>query len=248
MDRAARDAQNRIALKTTRRIYKIIREVREKHARALPPSTPDGEIINGLMTKGLKTASAVLALNKDDRDYSEDALILSRSLASLAIDLAYLSANDADRFTTYRAMAAHAQKTMADQCGIALSPEVETAFDWQDIKTRVDRWRGGGLRRRAEKSKRLPLYDYAYRHGSSFEHSDGWSLLTYLPENRWAAEVIRTLGLTTTSHALRMALGSWMAFHGVKDLEADARLEAEFLKACPLAKTSNAQEEGPGAQ
>jgi hypothetical protein len=167
-------SRNRVALHACRNILKTARAIRQRHSQK--SLTDDGYIIDALMNKALKTARAILLLA--NRDYPEDAFILARSLAGLTIDLAYLSANDKDRFISYRAVGRTARRRMAEQCGLA--PPDAKATDWDDVKARASRWqKAGAIKERAQKSNRLQLYEYAYRHGSSYEHSDAWSLLTY---------------------------------------------------------------------
>ena len=76
---------------------------------------------------------------------------MARSLASLAIDLNYLSAKDADRFVTFRATGREARRRMAEQCGFA--PPDAAATDWDDVKARAKRWKqGGAIYERATKA------------------------------------------------------------------------------------------------
>ena len=106
--------RNRTALIACRRIRRRIIAARQPHGRAIDP---DGLAVDLLMDKADKTARASMILGT--RGYAEDGLILARSLASLTIDLNYLSAKDADRFTSYRATGREARKRMAEQCGFA---------------------------------------------------------------------------------------------------------------------------------
>jgi hypothetical protein len=185
----------------------------------------DGDILEGLLDKGVKTANGILVLVK--RDYPEDALILARSLAGLAIDVAYLSARDRDRFISYRAVGREARRRMAEQ--VSQKPPDADATDWKDVKERVKRWqRGGAIRQRAEKSERLTLYEWAYRHGSSFEHSDAWSLMTYDPVNKWARRVVLNQALVITAHAIACTANSWTKFFGVDGRDAEAAIKAHF--------------------
>jgi len=96
-------ARNRIALKETRHILKIVRAARQ---RSIILPLKAHEVIEGLALKAEKTAKAVLHLAP--KGYPEDGLILARSLAGLAIDLSYLSANDPERFKTYVAVGLNA--------------------------------------------------------------------------------------------------------------------------------------------
>ncbi|HYB70265.1 MAG TPA: DUF5677 domain-containing protein [Candidatus Bathyarchaeia archaeon] len=225
-----RDPQhNRIALTTCRSIRKRIRATRQ----SLTPKevTQDGAIVGLLMDKADKTARAVLTLVA--RDYSEDALVLARSLAGLVIDVRYLTAaNDPDRFASYRATGREARRKIAEQCGFA--PPDAGAPDWEDVKKRAKRWtQGGAIHERAKKADCLRLYEYAYRHGSSFEHSDAWSLLTYEPQNAKVRDNVSHLALLVVAYALVQAYRAWAQFFGVDEKPTQEAIKKEFLRAFP---------------
>src|SRR6266446_225105 len=123
-------SRNRTALTTCRRIRKRINNTRQKNKVT---AGQDGKTIDLLLDKADKTARAVMILGT--RGYPEDSLILARSLASLTIDLNYLSAKDADRFVTFRATGREARRRMAEQCGF--TPPDAAATDWDDVKARA---------------------------------------------------------------------------------------------------------------
>src|SRR5262245_52710493 len=132
------DHKSRARLRACRQILKIVNDLRKRHSALVHKEVnreEDGEIIEGLLDKGVKTANAILVLIR--RNYPEDALILARSLAGLAIDVAYLSARDRDRFISYRAVGLEARRRMAEQVGKE-PPDADTT-DWQDVKGRVKR-------------------------------------------------------------------------------------------------------------
>jgi len=228
-------SRNRVALRACRNILKTARAIRQRHSQRVGKTrTADAYIIDALIDKALKTARAILLLA--NRDYAEDAFILARSLAGLTIDLAYLSANDKDRFISYRAVGRTARRRMAEQCGF--SPPDAEAMDWQDVKARSKRWqRAGAIKARAEKANRLRVYEYAYRHGSSYEHSDAWSLLTYDRSNPDGGVVLLHLALMVTSYALTQAMESWSRFFDVTDSNGEAALKKHFLGAFPADTT-----------
>jgi Family of unknown function (DUF5677) len=237
-------ARKRAALRACRDILKTTRAVRQRHSQRVEKSlTDDGWIINALIDKTLKTARAVLILAT--RDYAEDAFVLARSLAGLTIDLAYLSANDKERFTSYRAVGRTARRLMAEQSGF--TPPDAKATDWDDVKGRARRWRrSGAIEQRARKSNRLRSYEYSYRHGSSYEHSDAWSLTSYDRKNRGAGAVVLHLALLVTAHSVVMAMESWSRFFDVTDSAAEAAFEKHFLRAFP-AKTTTVAASGTEA-
>ncbi len=221
--------RNRTALATCRRILKLIRASRQRSNRKVDQ---DGAIVDLLLDKTDKTARAVISLGT--RGYVEDALVLARSLASLAIDVAYLSAKDAERFVTYRATGREARRRMAEQCGFA-APDAD-ATDWDDVKARAKRWkRGGAIYTRAQKADCLRLYEYAYRHGSSFEHSDAWSLLTYERRNAKFRPTVFHLALLIVAYALVATYQAWCRFFAIQDQPTDEAIKKHFLTAFPSA-------------
>ena len=229
MSKARIPHRNRAALTTCRRIRKRIQTVRQ---RTKPKLDANGEIVDLLLDKADKTARAAMTLGI--RGYAEDALVLARSLASLVIDLNYLSAKDADRFTSYRATGREARRRMAEQCGFA-APDASAA-DWKDVKARTKRWKqGGAIYQRAQKSDSLRLYEYAYRHGSSFEHSDAWSLMTYDPQNAKFRDTVFHLALLIVAYSLVRAYQGWCSFFAIEDKPTDNAIKKHFLTAFPSA-------------
>jgi Family of unknown function (DUF5677) len=219
--------KNRAALTACRRIRKRIIAARQAHKRAIDP---DGLTIDLLCDKAEKTARAAMILCT--RGYAEDGLILARSMASLTIDLSYLSAKDAERFATYHATGREARRRMAEQCGFA--PPDAAATDWDDVKTRAKRWKqGGAIYERATKTDCLRLYEYAYRHGSSFEHSDSWSLLTYDAPNAKFRDTVFHLSMLIVAYSLVYTYKAWCSYFGRKDEATDNALEKHFLAAFP---------------
>jgi hypothetical protein len=226
--------QNRAALTACRRILMLVHAIRPRGQRR---SNKDGVVIDLLLDKAEKTARAVLLLVT--RGYAEDGLVLARSLAGLAIDVSYLSAKDSDRFVSYRATGLEARRRMAEQCGFP-APHA-AASNWKDVKKRAQRWqRGGAIYERAMKSDCLRLYQYAYRHGSSFEHSDAWSLLTYEPENASARDVVLHLALLVVAYSLAKAYQAWSRFFAVDDPTTEEAIKKHFLAAFPAPPASQA--------
>jgi hypothetical protein len=136
----------RARLRICRRILRLVNDLRSRHRNL--SGDEDGAVIESLVDKGVMTANAILVLAR--RDHPEDALILARSLASLAIDVAYLSARDVERFISYRAVGREARRRMAEMVG-KRTPDAD-ATDWPEVKERARQWqRGGAIKQRAEK-------------------------------------------------------------------------------------------------
>jgi len=134
---------------------------------------------------------------------------------------------------------------MAEQCGQS-APD-EATIDWEDVKIRVQQWNSEGVYGRAQKADCNLVYVYAYRHGSSFEHSDAWSLLTYERQNAWAREPILNLTLLVTSYASVAVHSAWSRFFSVEDPATDAALERHFRIAFPGHGLQAKHEAGPAA-
>ena len=118
--------------------------------------------------------------------YGEDALVLARSMTSLCIDAAYVSQGDSDeRARDWIAVGEVARRKIAGEQGIKL-PE-EPGIPWEEYQRREKRWRGLGTHGRAQAAGKLDVYNLAYRHGSSFEHSDSWSSIAYMT---WGEKIV----------------------------------------------------------
>lgn len=53
-------------------------------------------------------------------------------------------------------------------------------MNWSEIGKLAKQWRDTSIYERADQGALADLYTTAYRHGSSFDHSDSWSALSYL--------------------------------------------------------------------
>lgn len=180
--------------------------------------------------RAAKTARGALLLAT--RGYVEDASILARSLASLAIDLSYLSAGDHDRFLSYEATGRVARRRMAQTAGFA--PLDEATTDWSDAKARSAQWqKPGAIAHRATKSGCADLYERAYRHGSSYEHSDAWSLLTFEANQAAARDVVLHLALLVIAYSLVKAYHAWSEFLGDQTPRIEQAIKDHFLDAFP---------------
>ena len=111
----------------------------------------------GLMGKARKSADAIY-LNAR-YGYGEDAMIVSRSLVNLCIDLRFICGDteaSESRARSWIARGRTGRRYFANQ------------------------WASTNIYRRAEQSGLLNFYNLPYRHGSVFEHSDSWSALSFL--------------------------------------------------------------------
>ncbi len=172
--------QCREELKTARRLGELATELRRRAQtqQKVDRGRPATVAVTALFAKGWKGYFAVMLLA--EHGYGADAMIVARSLTGLCIDLAYICAEESDeRARDWIAVGRWARRKMALGFGRETADEHRT--DWRAIGARVKRWIGrGAIKDRAKRGSCLDLYDVAYVHGSSFEHSDAWSSSSYL--------------------------------------------------------------------
>lgn len=142
------------------------------------PRHPSTAATAFLFAKAWKTFRALLLLATNG--YGKDAMILARSLAGLCIDLAYIVQKDSDaRTKAWAAVGRVSGRRMANTFGKKFPGEDK--IDWKEQKRLAASWkRAGAIEARARATDNVNLYEIAYRHGSSYEHSDAWSSLSYL--------------------------------------------------------------------
>lgn len=184
-----------------------------------------------LFAKAITTYRAILLLATSD--YGEDAMVLARSLANLCFNLAYISQRDSEeRARDWSAAGKVARCQMAEQFEIA--PPDAAAGDWPEIEGRAKRWtRPGALRERAITTDNRNLYDLAYRHGSTFEHSDAWSVASFEPGNEHLREGLTNTALLVAGFALFHVTVRWGRFFGIDVTAAEQVMEQAFLSAFP---------------
>jgi len=201
-----------------------------RRTKAHGPSGSDPVTFGLMLDKADKTTRGALLLAT--RGYIEDAFILARSLVNLTIDISYLSTKDAERFRSYRATGKIARRRVARLANV--DPIDEENTDWTDAKKRAERWqKPGAIFERAEKSGCVDLYKHAYRHGSSYEHSDAWSLLTYEHDQGRAREVVLHLALLVVAYSVVKIYHAWSQFSGRATSSTEDRIKGHFLDAFP---------------
>ena len=160
------------ALQACEELAALDRDIRAAH----PISAKGGGKLAAvfLHAKTRKTFNALLLVAREG--YGEDALILARSLTSLCIDLAYLTAADTPaRVRVWLAYARVQLRKWALSLGRVL--QVDTV-NWAEEEELAKRWLN--LAERAARSDTQNFYNLAYRHGSIYEHSDAASFEPFL--------------------------------------------------------------------
>lgn len=128
--------------------------------------------------KALKTFDAIRVLCESG--YGEDAVILARGLVNLAINLGYIGrAPDPD--VRAEEFISAGRITQRDFLGLFQKYPRDWGkdVDWELHEERAKRWPGVNIRRRAEVADLEDLYLEFYKFGSSYEHSDSWSVASY---------------------------------------------------------------------
>ncbi len=136
------------------------------------------QLVASMYGKATKTFMATLELSF--LGFGEDALILLRSNINLMINLAFILKEDPVRragdFIAYSHLE---QRKYLDLHG-GNKPEWVAKVDWSECEQRAKEWLKTNIRERAEEAKESFHYDAGYRFYSSIEHSDAWSLSSYL--------------------------------------------------------------------
>jgi len=220
-------SRNRRAIVAARKIHKLATSDWHRTKEHGPPGS-DPVTFGLMLDKADKTTRAILLLAT--RGYVEDAFILARSLVNLTIDISYLSTKDSDRFESYRATGKIARRRMARLAGV--DPIDEEKRGWRDAKQRAERWqKPGAIFERAEKSGCVDLYKRAYRHGSSYEHSDAWSLLTFEHDQGRAREVVFHLVMLVIVYSVVKTYHAWAQFSGRATPSTEERIKGHFFAA-----------------
>jgi hypothetical protein len=130
-----------------------------------------------LFGRARKSVSAVRLLASSG--HGEDAMAVGRSLVNLCIDLAYIVQEESDdRTELWIANGRLTRRTMASEFG--LRTEDEDTTNWNAVEALAKKWRAVNIYERAKATGLENFYKVLYRHGSSFEHSDTWSLQAFL--------------------------------------------------------------------
>jgi hypothetical protein len=166
------------------------------------PSTP---VVLALYAKAWKTAQAVYILATEG--YGEDATILARSLTNLSIDLSYICHEDPEgRARQWLAHGWWERIRMAHDLEIHQLDTEQNEYNTEAGQALAKEWNNVTIRQRAERSGQLHFYRTAYRHGSAFEHSDSWSVQSFVEVQD--DHVLLHLGPSTSDiyNALSMSL------------------------------------------
>jgi hypothetical protein len=111
--------------------------------------------------------------------FGDDAMVVSRALVNICIDLAYICKVDSDdRTEQWIANGRRARRQMAKFFGLTTQDEHQT--DWAKNDALARQWRDVNIEQRADDTDLKNFYAVLYRHGSSFEHSDLWAVNYFL--------------------------------------------------------------------
>ncbi len=106
-------------------------------------------------------------------------MVVCRSLVNVCIDLGYIVSEESDERTEqWIANGRLARRTMAAEFG--LRTEDESNVDWGAVEVFAKKWRAVNIYERAKATGLENFYKVLFRHGSSFDHSDTWSVQAFL--------------------------------------------------------------------
>ncbi len=161
------------------RIVAIADRLLERNAEkfALNPKRRRLQAAARLFGRARKSISAVRLLASSG--YGEDAMVVCRSLVNVCIDLGYIVSEESDERTEqWIANGRLARRTMAAEFG--LRTEDESNVDWGAVEVFAKKWRAVNIYERAKATGLENFYKVLFRHGSSFDHSDTWSVQAFL--------------------------------------------------------------------
>jgi len=201
--------------------------------------------VASLYSKARKQASAVFLVAS--QGYGEDALILARSLTNLCIDLGYITAEAAQVEARARRWAAKGRverRKFGKRVGE--TPPDENKIKWPAEEALADEW-PSTIDKRAQDAGLQNFYNFPYRHGSSFDHSDSWSATSFLepaqdgavldmltgPHGRYVDLALLTLACAFAEIACRFG-----RFYGFDFLRVDQEMERHVRTAFPPTETA----------
>jgi Family of unknown function (DUF5677) len=166
------------------------------------PGRPSTAVVAALFAKALKTSHAIHLLAREG--YGEDAMDLARSLTNLCIDLGYICHSDSEtRARQWIAIGSLERLKMQRAVTGKLTKGQEARF--RRFKSLTKSWTDLGIEGRAKQSGRFMVYATAYRHGSSFSHSDSWSTGSFLKTIGAVIQALNEPGEACVDEALHVA-------------------------------------------
>ena len=150
-------------------------EILKEYHRGLGPefSSLRQTAIAALFTKGYKSFNAIRLLA--EKGFGEDALVIVRSLINLSIDVAYIRLDASEERALDWLFAGGKQaRTLLERLGHNLDKESSDALG------RAKSWKSVSIAQRAEITGAISFYKLGYHLGSSYEHSDFASSVTYM--------------------------------------------------------------------
>lgn len=136
------------------------------------------QLVAAMFGKASKTFTAVLELSF--LGYGEDALVLLRSNINLLISLAFILKKDTVRRAGDLIAYSHLEQKKYIELNGGPKPEWFGKVKWDECKDRAEAWRKTTIEKKAKEAGQSFHYDIGYRFYSSIEHSDAWSLSSYM--------------------------------------------------------------------
>src|SRR3989442_1552074 len=143
------------------------------------PGRPSTTVVAGLFAKALKTFHAVHLLAREG--YGEDAMDLARTLTNLCIDLGYICHKDSDARSRHWVAIGSLERLKMRRAVTGKLTKGEEARHGR-LKGLTKSWTDLKIEGRAKQSGRFMVYATAYRHLSSYSHSDSRSTGSFLKD------------------------------------------------------------------
>jgi len=194
----------------------------------------------GLFGKSRKSADAVYLTAR--YGYGQDAMILSRSLVNICIDLKFICGDreaSQTRARTWIARGRVGRRNFAVKVG-TVAPD-ESRVDWVQEGKLAKEWDATNIFQRAEIAGLQNFYNLPYRHGSVFEHSDSWSALAFVDFDATDARILPDpsehfvdLALVSASCALAQIGEDFGRYYGFEFAGVIEDMEAAIRKGFPV--------------
>jgi Family of unknown function (DUF5677) len=222
------------------RLAALMQELLDANAEKIvtAPGLPSTTVVAGLFAKAMKSFHAVHLLARGG--YGEDAMDIARTLTNLCIDLGYICHKDSDaRSRQWIAFGALERLKMQRAVTGKLTKTQEARQG--RLKTLTKSWTDLKIEGRAKQSGRFMVYATAYRHLSSYSHSDSWSTGSFLKDSGQVLHALNEPSETCVDEALYVSAmvtydiaSTWGRFFSMDttgfDRAAQSLLDSVFTK------------------
>jgi hypothetical protein len=157
---------------------RTIVEVYHANREKLRVRTTPEEVCAFLFGKATKTLDAIRVLCESG--FGQDAVILTRTLVNLVINVWHIGRDPEERTKDYIAAGRKSRRDYLERFPERPRPLPPADPDWEEVKQRAKRWNDVNIEMRAKGAPLEDTYHALYRYGSSLDHSDSWSANQYV--------------------------------------------------------------------